>query len=626
VNSAGFPVWNATGWYNILGGDPMVSVFLCNTPQLLSFSIVNAYVWISMRSVDFEVPAHSRPWIFPMSEIWVDFTDTATGDVVDTLDPSIYGLVQDPGMWITPVPTPASGHFPTNPAVGWQIKGVDYSGAAWPTGIGAPYATAWPFGITPYDIDYQNKAAGLHEHVGVYYFGTDYCSPVPHASDLDGGKAIYRALLDTRSTRLPAGEYTFDVHTHGYIMRRSFPVQIPFAGWADIEADLIEGGQIRVCFSFLHEGIQTEFNGWVRVEVFNSNGDLVGASIYGQAEPNLYKRETLPAGYGTYLAYDSGADNKVVPGPAQGAGTGNFGGEYPYPSGGRGQRAYVANQFYSVPSATWASWPNHNSIANRINEPDDLFYVWECFDVYGFYQYYGGAARTWAGGWPTTDGVGQLDSGLKGTVDIPGWEGSGGGLYSVKVWAFDPMGPNDAFEHSGASDDWRMYSMGWELTDIQVPWEGAVQVYVDMNNMASLRGTVRWFDMFGNLRPLPWAQISATNPDTVAYTTGVGAAGAGSSDSAGAYLMWLPAGSHDVEISTSEAPGAWSSSAPTQNAAFTAVLSDGWVGGGDAQLSASGLPVPELPSYAAPLAMFAMIAASVWLLRKRNLNAPLLMK
>jgi len=626
VNSAGFPVWNATGWYNIVGGDPQVSVFLCNTPVQLSFSIVNAWVWISIRSVDFEVPAHSRPWIFPMSEIWVDFTDTA-GNVVDTLDPSIYGLVQDPGMWITTVPNPASGHYSANHDVGWQIKGVDYSATSspWATGLGGAYATAWPFGITPYDIDYQNNA-GLHEHVGVYYFGTDYCSPVPHASDLDGGKPIYRALYDSRSTRLPAGEYSYDVHTHGYVMRRSFPVQIPFAGWADIEADLIEGGQIRVCMSFLHEGVPTEFNGWVRVEVFNSNGDLVGASIYGQAEPNLYKRETLPAGYGTYLAYDASSDNKVAPGPAQGAGTGNFGGEYPYPSGGRGQRAYVANQFYNVPDDTWAFWPNHSSIANRINEPDALTFVWECFDVYGFYQYYGGAARTWAGGWPTTDGVGQSDSGLKGSVDIPGWSGSGAGLYSVKVWAFDPMGPNDKFEHSGATDDWRMYSMAWELKDIQVPWEGAAQVYVDMNDMASLRGTVRWFDMFGNLRPLPWAQVTATNPDTVAYSTGVGAVGSGSSDSAGAYLMWVPAGSHDVSISTSEAPGVWSSAAPTQNAEFTVVVSDGWVGGGDAQLSGSGTPVPEVPSLALPLAMFAVIGASLWLLRKKNLNAPLLMK
>ena len=194
------------------------------------------------------------------------------------------------------------------------------------------------------------------------------------------------------------------------------------------------------------------------------------------------------------------------------------------------------------------------------------------------------------------------------------------------------MGPNGAFEGAGDvyTDDWNMYSMGWELTNIEVPWDGAVSVWVSMNNMAKLRGTVRWLDMFGNLRALPWAQISASpGPATdsiPAFSSGVGASGSGSSDPSGSYLMWLPAGAHDVSVSTSEAPGVWSSSAPTSNAEYTVVVSDGWVAGGDTQLAESGVPVPELPSYAAPLAMFAVIAASVWLLRKNNLNAPLLMK
>ena len=625
IDSLGFPIWNATGWYNIAGATPQVSVFLCNSPQLLSFSIVNAKVWISIRSVDFEVPAHSRPWIFPGSEVYVDFVDTATGDVVDTLDPAQYGLFQDPGMFLKATGDITNHHFTANKLIGWKIKGIDY-GTAHDFGFPAPYNSGFSFGVTPYDIDYT-EAPGQHEHLGVWYFGNDWTQTAPPKNLYN--PSIYRALLDLRPTRLPPGEYSYDVYTHGYIMRRSFPMQVPLAGAANIEADMIEGGQIRVCMNFLHEGIETNFNGWVRVEVFNANGDLVGASIYGQAEPNIYKRQTIPAGYGTYFAYDAYGDHLLgkADGPAQAAGLGykNFG-NYTFPSFSRGQRAYASSYFYGAPETTWSSWADYsNSQNNRLNHDAGEY---SCFDVYGFYWYWGGPARTWAGGWPTTNGLisHQRDHGLKGSVDIPGWEGSGGGLYSVKVWAFDPMGPDTAFEASGATDDWRMYSMGWDLTDIQVPWEGAVSVFVSMNNMASLRGTVRWFDMFGNLRPLPWAEISATNPDTVAYSTGNGAVGSGSSDSAGAYLMWLPAGSHDVSISTSEAPGAWSSSAPTQNAAFTAVLSDGWVGGGDAQLSGSGLPVPELPSYAAPLAMFALIAASVWLLRKRNLNAPLLMK
>ena len=628
LDSHGYPLWKQTGWWTILGPDPQVSIFLCNTPQLLSFSIINAKAWISIRSVDFEVPAHSRPWIFPGSEVYVDFLDMS-GSVVDSLDPMTYGLVQDPGMWIhnddgssgAATYQTASTHWKTthNALTGWQIPGIAYDKLGVFTGFTFP-KYGYSAGVTPFDIDYSN-VPGAHEHLGVWYFGMDpvngYAYPLSYA-----------LLPAYRSTRLPPGEYTFDVHTHGYIMRRSFPMQLGLAGSADIEADMIEGGQIRVCMDFLHEGIQTAFNGFVRAEVFNDNGDLVGASIYGQAEPNIFKRTTLPTGYGTYFAYDPAGDHMLTKGPAQAAGLGpalllDYS-NGTFPSFTSPQRAAVASYYYKTPSTTWAKWDSTDpSNANQLKHAAGDY---SCFDIYGFYSYYGDAARTWAGGWPTTDGAAQSDVGLKGSVDIPGWTGSGGRLYTVKVWAFDPMGPDGLFEHTGSSDDWRMYSMAWELKDIQVPWEGAVNVFVDMNDMASLRGTVRWFDMFGNLRALPWAQISATNPDTVAYSSGNGAIGSGSSDSAGAYLMWVPAGSHDVSISTSEAPGVWSSAAPTQNAEFTVVVSDGWVGGGDAQLSGSGTPVPEVPSLALPLAMFAVIGASLWLLRKKNLNAPLLMK
>ena len=123
------------------------------------------------------------------------------------------------------------------------------------------------------------------------------------------------------------------------------------------------------------------------------------------------------------------------------------------------------------------------------------------------------------------------DYGLKGSIDIPNWSGSGGGLYTVKVWAFDPYGPDNTFESEGASDDWRMYSMATELTDVQVPWGGATELLVTMNNMATLRGTVRWFDMFSNLRPLPWAQVTASPgpgfDSYPAYASGLGAVGEG---------------------------------------------------------------------------------------------------
>ena len=597
-----------TGWYNIVGGDPSVSVFLCNSPSLLSFAIVNARLWISLRSVDFEVPAHSRPWTFPGSEIWVDFTDVATGDVVDSLDPTIYGFIQDAGMYGPPV-------LPFPPGV-----------AGFPI-VGAPVGS---FGVSPFDID-NVRLPGQHEHLGVTYFGTDI--------RLGAGLPIWRALFDARSTRLPPGEYTFTAHTHGYIMRRMFAVQVPFSGLADIEADMIQGGQIRVMMEFRHEAVATPFNGFVRVEVFNANNELVGASIYGQADPNWYTWLGTPGG--GYLPYVGWSDWKVVPGPAQAA---DFGqpGQPPLPTSfpssttgvSNGQRANTASFYYNVPGpylGTWAAWDDMApSDANRVNLMPAGGVL--NFDVYGFYWYFGNPARTWAGGWPTTDGINhaQLDSGIAGSEDIPGWPGSGGGLYSVKVWAFDPRGPDNAYEAVGPTDDWRMYAMGWELTGISLNWGGSQELFITMNNMASLRGTVRWFDMFGNLRPLAWAQISASPgpaTDTVpAYSTGNGAIGAGVSDPSGAYIMWLPAGTHDVSVSTSEAPQIWSSAAPTQNAEYAVVVSDGWVGGGDTQLSGSGVPIPELPSAVLPLGLFAVLAASVWLLRRKTTNVPVLIK
>jgi hypothetical protein len=605
-----------TGWYNIVG-DPVVSVFLCNTPVSLSFSIVNAWVWISLRSVDFEVPAHPRPWTFPGSEITVEFRDD-TGSAVDWLDGTLYGLFQDPGTTnARPVPeVQTRGPF--------DIVGNDVA-----------------LGVTPFDNDVENEA-GMHSHIGVNYYGSDFCS-----GTLNGTPEFYRALFNARSTRLVAGEYTYEAFTHGYIMRRSFPVQIPFAGGADIEADMIQGGQIRVTMNFKHEAVVTDFNGFVRVEVFNENNDLVGASIYGQADPNWFLWNGLPVG-GAYLPYSSFVDNMVVAGPAQAAGLDSSSTYYPssntaantlFPNAppapaGDGQRAYLHQLFYGIPPNTWADWPNMTpSDANRLElAAGDV----QSFDVYGFYFDFGGPTRTWAGGWPTNNGISgsnsgwtyaKWDSGLKGSNDIPGWSGSGGGLYSVKVWAFDPRGPDNEY---GTADDWRMYEMGWPLEGIQLPWGGSTEQFITMNNLATLRGTIRWFDMYGNLLPLPWAQISASpGPafDTVpAYSAGYGAIGGVTSDPSGGFIMWLPTGSHDVSVTTSEAPGVWGSSAPTSNAEYTVVVSPGWVGGGDTQLSGSGTPVPELPAFLVPLSLFAALAASVWLLRKRTLNAPILMK
>ena len=631
-----------TGWYNIIGGDPQVSVFLCNSPVPLSFGIVNAWLWISLRSVDFEVPAHSRPWIFPGSEIWMEFTDAVSGEVIDVLDPTVYGLLQDPGI---------------------AIPGFPITGA--PPGS---------FGLTPFDID-NIQVPGQHDHLAVEYYGTDWCSP---NSGLGGANALWYALLPShRSTRLPAGEYIYNVYTHGYVMRRSFPVQVPFAGWADIEADLIQGGQIRVTMEFRHEGRATAFNGFIRVEVFNAANELVGASIYGQAEPNAWTRIGPLGGsyfnfapwadwlWGNWGIFNTPFENTYVTGPAEGAGLGFLNGFGWLPSFSRPQRAWTANWLYGLPTETWRGWSGLGTrffnpwyfvvnpftggpwgTVQNYSPPDSNRVVMpagaiQSFDVFGFHWYYGDGARTWAGGWPTTNGWNsatfpnpntgsQYDYGLRGSIDIPGWEGSGGGLYSVKVWAFDARGPNGVYDAGIPVDDWRMYAMGWDLANVEVPWGGSVELFITMNNLASLRGTVRWFDMYGNLRPLPWAQVSASpGPATdqvPAYSSGLGAVGPGASDPSGSWIMWVPAGTHDVSVTTSEASQVWSSSAPTSNAEFTVVVSNGWVGGGDSQLGQSGTPVPELPSIALPIGLFAVLAASVWLLRRRTLSIPVLIK
>jgi len=437
------------------------------------------------------------------------------------------------------------------------------------------------------------------------------------------------------------------------VQRRSFPMQVPVSGKADIEADLIQGGQIRVCFDFWHEAKAANFSGWVRVEAFNSEGTLVGASIYGQSEPNYFTRQGTGGAYLNYSATtdllwgnhmsDHTGDTAPTPGPAGGAGfdvNTTPGGTYPSFSGG--QRAERLHHFTmgTVPTATWNDYPydRHATVvdgylldANRYSIVNGSS---SCADIYGFYYYYGGPARTWAGGWPTVDGVSPNDFGLKGSVDVAGWPGSGGGLYTIKIWAFDPWGFDNK---TGTTDDWRMYAMASEITNVEVPWGGAVTVYTGMNDLASLRGTITWTDMFGNLNALPWAQLTASPGPAYdsypAYATGTGlelsaVTGLGifglldthTQSSAGSYIMWVPAGTHEVSVSTSAFSGVW---AP---GGYSVVVSDGWVGGGGVALQSTGNPVPEVPVAMLPLALFGALAASVWLLRKKNFNTPVLIK
>ena len=462
------------------------------------------------------------------------------------------------------------------------------------------------------------------------------------------------------------------MHSHGYVLRRAFPVQVPAEQGADIAADLIQGGQIRVVMSFKNEDIKTLFKGFVRVEVLNEAGNLVGATVYGRAEPNTFTDNLDGGGYfalhdpqwyyvdqfykwNMRYGWDDTTHSFMYPGSTYDpgndiSGAAGFGLTDGDPNGGRTwtlcfhQPALVSvpcfrNFFYGVPYCpdeldtgacqVWAAWDYTTPL--NANEwigggfSGGLGTDTVVTDVYGFYWYHGDPARTWAGGWPTTDGQSNSgpqvgcpgfawDSGIRGSADLPNWAGSGGGSYSVKIYAFD-------------YDNQRMYAMGWPLTGITLPWGGAEDFYVDMNSLATLKGTVSWLDMFGTYHALPWAQVSVSpGPDSSTATTGISTNIAyGTPD----YVMWLPAGSHDVSVSTSEAPGVWGGPAE-QNGQYTVVATDGAIGGGETRLDhTGGVPVPELPVYVLPFGLLAVLGAAVWLLRKQNLSlntTPVLMK
>lgn len=121
-------------------------------------------------------------------------------------------------------------------------------------------------------------------------------------------------------------------------------------------------------------------------------------------------------------------------------------------------------------------------------------------------------------------------------------------------------------------------------------------------SMSVIRGTVSWYDMYGNLRPLPWAQVVAEG-DAGAPTTA-------STTTDGTYMMWVTPGSYNVTVSSD--PGYIPQSK-------TVTVSPGGVAGGvDFQLEASGKPIPEYPSVAQPVMLLIAALAATVLIRRRN--------
>jgi len=119
--------------------------------------------------------------------------------------------------------------------------------------------------------------------------------------------------------------------------------------------------------------------------------------------------------------------------------------------------------------------------------------------------------------------------------------------------------------------------------------------------MSVIRGTVYWYDMYGNLRPLPWAQVVAEGdsgqPETASTTTD------------GTYVMWVAPGSYNLTVSVDPAYTPESK---------TVTVSDGGIATADFELQPSGKPVPEYPSAIQPVMLLIAALAATILIRRRN--------
>ena len=381
----------------------------------------------------------------------------------------------------------------------------------------------------PHDIDTSD--IGRHGLLKVRFAGLD--------------PGTLAALSGIYPSRLEEGKYSVVAYTFGYVQREDVSTYIMRDMANGLQVDLVQGAEIRVELEFRRANEPTTFNGFVRAEVYDQQDNLVGASIYSGADPNPNL---------SYLTYDSSKDWKVIPGAAEGAGTGL-----------EPQRAFLSQLYYGIPPATWANWPAMSpSDANRLSMPPDAM---TNFDIFGFYSYYGDSDSRkdefWANGWDTTDGATHLDSGFRGSPDIPGLEGSGN--FTVRVWAFDPYGPDGTYDSKGPDgifgtdddytlpdivdgglSDFRAYTQVSEMTGVEAPWGGTATVHVKLEEEPSLLGVISWPDINANLRTLPWAQVVEVSPGSV-----------WASSTTGSYKLWLPEGAHQMLVTTAGEEQLW---------------------------------------------------------------------
>jgi hypothetical protein len=120
-------------------------------------------------------------------------------------------------------------------------------------------------------------------------------------------------------------------------------------------------------------------------------------------------------------------------------------------------------------------------------------------------------------------------------------------------------------------------------------------------SLSVIRGTIYWYDQYGNLYRFSWVQVTATSAD--------GSVTVSSSTVDGTYVLYVAPGTYDV---TASSDPAFISQSKT-----VTVSPGGMAAGVDFQLEPSGKPIPEYPSVAQPvLLLMATLAAAVFVRRR----------
>ncbi len=118
-------------------------------------------------------------------------------------------------------------------------------------------------------------------YVSFSYYGTDYYALT---------KSPYIYYLGLHDTALPTGTYSMKAYTAGYLPSEITSIEITAGAVGDIRMNLIQGATIYIIMNFKTEGLLAPISTLaatpIRIEVFNSIGELEGASI-GYVPPNI---------------------------------------------------------------------------------------------------------------------------------------------------------------------------------------------------------------------------------------------------------------------------------------------------------------------------------------------------